>query len=109
MSKTQGEKKHLAAVARIGCIVCRMQQIETPAEIHHLRSGMGMAQRNTNYKVIPLCSLHHRLGDGSAACQHQIGFHKNPGEFQRRYGTEKFLAEVMAEVLIQVQELEMAY
>ena len=52
----KAEKEHLSKVASVGCIVCRMQgNEESPAEIHHVRTGQGMGQRASNYEVIPLC------------------------------------------------------
>ena len=52
----KAEKEHLSKVAAVGCIVCRMQgNEESPAEIHHIRSGQGISQRASNYEVIPLC------------------------------------------------------
>ena len=52
----KAEKEHLSRVANVGCIVCRMQgNEESPAEIHHIRSGQGISQRASNYEVIPLC------------------------------------------------------
>lgn len=58
---TKDEKKHLAAVAELGCAVCRrMGYPGTPAEIHHLRKGTGLALRSSHYDAIPLCVEHHR-------------------------------------------------
>ena len=52
----KAEKEHLSKVASVGCIVCMMQgNEESPAEIHHIRSGQGISQRASNYEVIPLC------------------------------------------------------
>lgn len=58
---TKAEKKHLDRVAALGCIVCREAGVFSPAEIHHVRAGLGMAQRN-HARVIPLCHTHHRTG-----------------------------------------------
>ena len=52
----KAEKEHLSKVASVGCIVCRNLGFgESPAEIHHVRTGQGMGQRASNYKAIPLC------------------------------------------------------
>jgi hypothetical protein len=32
----------------------------TPAELHHPRAGVGMAQRASHMDVLPLCVEHHR-------------------------------------------------
>jgi len=54
-------KRHLTAVAAQGCALCRrMGYDETPAEIHHIREGQGMAQRAQDWLVVPLCPEHHR-------------------------------------------------
>ena len=55
------EKKHMARVAELGCIVCRrIGYSGTPSELHHPRSGVGMAQRASHWDVLPLCVEHHR-------------------------------------------------
>lgn len=57
---TKVEKEWLDKVANLGCYLCRhLGYGATPAQIHHLREGVGMAQRNSNFLVIPLCDRHH--------------------------------------------------
>ena len=79
---TKSEKEHLSKVASIGCIICRM-----PAEIHHIRSGMGLGQRNSNFNAIPLCANHHRNGG------YGIAFHAGRKAFEQKFGTELELLE----------------
>lgn len=74
---TNKERDHLAKVASLGCIIC-----ENFAEIHHIRTGMGMGQRNTNFNVIPLCHTHHRTGG------HGIAIHAGKKTWQEKFGTE---------------------
>ena len=58
---TLAEKKHMSKVAELGCAVCRRMGYEgTPAELHHPRAGVGMAQRASHMNVLPLCVEHHR-------------------------------------------------
>jgi hypothetical protein len=58
---TVAEKKHMDAVADLGCAVCRRMGYEgTPAELHHKRAGTGAGRRSSHYDVIPLCPEHHR-------------------------------------------------
>ena len=58
---TLKEKKHMSAVAELGCAVCRRMGYEgTPAELHHKRSGTGAGRRSSHMDVIPLCPEHHR-------------------------------------------------
>lgn len=79
---TKDERRHLSAVADLGCILCmHLGYPGTPAEIHHLRAGMGMAQRSNNYNVIPLCPEHHRGNSG----YHGLGRRA----FERMYNTDE--------------------
>ena len=63
---TKDEKKYLAKVADLGCIICyRQDNAGTPAEIHHVRGiGLGMGVRSGHYDAIPLCPEHHRGNTG---------------------------------------------
>jgi hypothetical protein len=79
---TKAEKEHLNKVASLGCIICG-----NIAEIHHVRTGMGLGQRNTNFNVIPLCHVHHRTGG------HGVAFHAGKKTWQEIFGTEKDLLE----------------
>jgi hypothetical protein len=86
------DRQHLSQLAALGCIACRLDgHYETPAEIHHIRTGMGMGQRNSHQKAIPLCPAHHRGTAGKAV----PSVHGTPKAFLFRYGTElDLLAEV---------------
>ncbi len=54
-------KAHMNRVAGLGCILCRhLGHGPTPAELHHPREGSGMAQRASDWLVVPLCPEHHR-------------------------------------------------
>ena len=47
MSKTKADKQHLSDVASLGCVACRNAGLgPSPSEIHHVRSGAGMAIRH---------------------------------------------------------------
>ena len=69
-------------LASMGCLICG-----APANIHHLRHGMGMGQRNDAYHAIPLCFDHHQG-------QHGI-HHMGTKAWQKVYGTEE---ELLAKV-----------
>lgn len=57
---TKAEKQWLDRVAGLGCYLCRhLGYGPTPAQVHHLREGQGMAQRGSNWVTIPLCDRHH--------------------------------------------------
>lgn len=76
---TKQEREHMSAQANAGCILCRhLGYGSTPAEIHHLRHGMGAGQRNSNLMTIPLCPEHHRGSTG----YHGLGRRA----FERMYG-----------------------
>ena len=72
---TKAEKRYMNRVAELGCVVCRMLGYgSTPAQLHHVREGQGMAQRAQNWLVVPLCPEHHQgktgvHGDRSAMRQ----------------------------------------
>lgn len=62
---TKAERKFLDRVAAMGCLICRkLGYPDSPACIHHQRSGVGKAQRASNYQVIPLCHFHHQGQEG---------------------------------------------
>lgn len=62
---SNASKRHLSRVAALGCILCRhLGTPGTPAEIHHLREGQGVAQRGSDFTSIPLCPEHHRGASG---------------------------------------------
>jgi len=60
---TAAERRHLSKVAALGCQVCRNLGFEdSPAEIHHPRTGQGKGQKAPHSSAIPLCPTHHRTG-----------------------------------------------
>ncbi|HGN1323702.1 TPA: Ref family recombination enhancement nuclease [Proteus mirabilis] len=86
-SKTKEEKKWLSDVAELGCICCRNMGFGASlAEIHHVRTEQGMAQRASHTDVLPLCPPHHR------AC-YETGFHASPKSWQEIHGSEIELLE----------------
>lgn len=90
---TLAEKKHMGKVAELGCAVCRRMGYEgTPAELHHPRKGVGMAQRSGHMSVLPLCPQHHRGNMGI----HGMG----RKAFEAHYGyTEKDLLDDVTTLL----------
>jgi hypothetical protein len=64
---------------------------DTPAELHHPRTGLGMGQRAKHFNVLPLCPEHHRG---------QTGIHgMGSRAFARHYGVDE------AGLLDQVRQL----
>jgi hypothetical protein len=86
MKKT--EKEYINRVAELGCIICRM-----PAEIHHLRTGMGLGMRNDYKNAIPLCPTHHRTGG------HGVAYHAGRLAFEENFGSETELLEKVRSLL----------
>ena len=83
---TVKEKKHLNSVASLGCIACAKLGIwDTPAEIHHIRHHTGMGRRASHFETMPLCPLHHRLGDNA--------YHNEPAWFNHTFGTQDKLLQ----------------
>lgn len=89
-SATKAEREYMSAQADAGCILCRFLGLgNTPAEIHHLRYGVGAGQRNSNLMAIPLCPEHHRGRTG----YHGLGRR----EFERQYGVTEMDLWAMAQ------------
>jgi len=75
-------------VADVGCIVCKIHlDVGSPAEVHHLRMGVGMGQRSSASRAIPLCPPHHRIGG------YGVAFHAGKKAFEAKYGTEEWLLD----------------
>ena len=57
---TADEKRHLAAVAGMGCIVCSHCHgvNDSPAVVHHVRFNHGWG-RSGHTMTIPVCPEHH--------------------------------------------------
>jgi hypothetical protein len=79
---TAAEKAYLGAVASLGCAVCRhLGYGESPAIVHHQRTGMGK-MRASHYQTVPLCPKHHQ---DSGYGVHDIGRE----EFATLYGVSE--------------------
>ena len=81
---TRDEKRHLDKVQGLGCMAgaCTNMRCGAPAEIHHIRTGKGMAQRATHFEVIPLCPDHHRNGG------YGVALHAGQQAWESIYGSE---------------------
>ena len=87
------EKQHCARVAGLGCILCRLKGCEdSPAEVHHIRTGTGAGKRSSHFDTIGLCPTHHRLGNEAL---HVMG----RKAFERYHGITEL------ELLVWVKEL----
>ena len=89
-SKTKDEKQWLNKLAESGCCICRKYHgiIDAPpCNIHHIREGLGISQRNNSYMCLPLCKHHHQSGPPGEA------FHASPKQWIDRYGKESEMLE----------------
>ena len=88
------ERIHFDRLGEIGCIICLTEEGErTKAEIHHLRKGVGMAQKSPPWRAIPLCPEHHRTGNRGVA------FHAGQESQESKYQSEEFYLEVIESYL----------
>jgi predicted secreted protein len=63
-------KQWKGKVASLGCILCRHLDLgETPANLHHIREGVGMSQRASDWLVVPLYREHHQGKTGVHGAQ----------------------------------------
>ena len=92
---TKEEREHYDRIAQNGCIACIVLGYGySPTEIHHIRTGVGKAQRAHWSKAIGLCPSHHRLGGSGVA------IHAGIRSFERNIGmTEVELLEKQLELL----------
>lgn len=88
MASKKDEKEYLNRVASLGCIICG-----SPAEIHHLRTNMGLGMRNDYKNTIPLCPSHHRTGG------YKVAYHAGRLAFESQFGTETELLEKVKNLL----------
>lgn len=89
-SRTKEESRYLDDIASLCCVVCRRNLgiIDSPACVHHIRTGYGVSQRAPDIGgTIPLCPQHHTLGG------YGVAYHAGAEEFERLYGTELELLE----------------
>ncbi len=82
---TAEEKRWMARVAEMGCIVCKKQGYFTPCEIHHLD---GKTKEGAHFKTIGLCFHHHRAGVDNELLTSR---HPYKARFEKRYGNESEL------------------
>lgn len=59
------DKLHMGRVAGLGCMICRLLGYDdTPAMVHHCRTGVGMGRKASDTETIPLCYHHHQGAEG---------------------------------------------
>jgi len=61
---TKEERKRRNRMAELGCALCRHLGLgETPASIHHRRTGTGLMRAGDD-QAMPLCHHHHQGKEG---------------------------------------------
>jgi len=91
VATTAAGERHMGLVAALGCVLCRRLGFGfTAAEVHHIRTGVGGAERASDFLTLGLCPEHHRGPTGF----HGLGARA----FERRYGIDELglLAEEIA-------------
>ena len=77
---TNAERAYMSRVADLGCILClKLGTPGTPSELHHPRTGTGAGRKASNMDVIPLCPLHHRLGNEGLHVMGRKAFERHHG------------------------------
>ena len=92
-ASTAAERRHLAAVAAMGCICCKHCHgiSDTPAQVHHVRLNHGWG-RSGHLMTIPLCPEHHEGKTGV----HSMG--RDEFEHMHGYSEIDLLAIVQTEL-----------
>lgn len=77
-SKTAEMKRHMAAVAELGC---QVKICDDPrVELNHVSTGAGMGRKNNHFMCFGLCLYHHRGPEGL----HQLG----TKAWEEKYGSQ---------------------
>lgn len=83
---SKADSDYIGRVAALGCSICRLAYgiEDTPALVHHLRTGQGKKRAGHQY-TMPLCPTHHQF---SGQGVHDMGreefkqLHKGIGELE---------------------------
>jgi len=76
---TAEERRHLQAVAAMGCLVCG-----EPATVHHVTSDGYKRLDRTHRRVTPLCPVHHMVQFGPRESVEALGH----AGFRETYGID---------------------
>ena len=93
---TKDERRWLAAITDLGCIVCLLEHGQaSPASPHHID---GSQKPGAHLRTIPLCWAHHQGGsDGSN--EPYVSRHPFKNRFVEEYGTEQELLKDTAHLV----------
>ena len=84
------DKKHLAEIALMSCVVCDKikEKSKTRLEVHHsMRKGLGL--KASDLLTLPLCSFHHRTGNAGEA------IHQGRNLWEKEFGTQEELLKII--------------
>lgn len=83
---TADERRYINRVELIGCLICLLwENVYTRPEIHHTD---GKTKEGAHYKIIPLCTKHHRGGQNN---ERYTSRHPYKKSFEERYAPESEL------------------
>ena len=89
----KAERDHISKVVESCCIACRLNGIDdSQAEAHHIGNGT-MGKKASNYEVIALCPIHHRLGG------YGVAVHASRKAFEDAFDSEQNLLEITMRLL----------
>jgi hypothetical protein len=80
---TAAERRHLARVATMGCLVCG-----EPSTVHHVTSDGFQRLTRTHERVTPLCPRHHMIQFGPHESVERLGH----AGFNATYGVDLLAA-----------------
>lgn len=49
-------KRHMGRIAQMPCALCGVSGVH----VHHIRTGIGMGRRASDFDTLPLCPEHHQ-------------------------------------------------
>jgi hypothetical protein len=78
MPKRERDRKYLARVRQLPCVVCGTT---FDVEAHH-KTGAGGALKDSDYNTFPLCPIHHIWGGPGVA------IHAGDKTWQKIHGTQ---------------------
>jgi len=85
------DRERFDKLKQIGCIACG----STNVVVHHIRKHTGLSLRPSHDDTIPLCPIHHNMGNQS--------IHLNKKAFEHLFGTE---LELLKETNLKIIQLE---
>ena len=94
MTPTAAERRWMAAVADLGCVVClKFHHVRTPCAVHHIVEGQ---RRLGHMFTIGLCDPGHHQNTPTPL---KISRHPNKARFEKEYGTEYELLEYTKQLI----------